>query len=302
MPTSQDWTSKTYMDVIATRDPRVEMGPVTMDFVSGLPKTWQNQDTIWVIVDRLTKTAHFILVNTTYTTNKLAELYVQNIVKFHRVPQSIVSDRDSCFTSKFWKGLQTALGIRLKFSTVYHPQTDGQSERTIQNLEDMLRACALDFRRTWEISLSLTEIVYNNNYHATIEMSSYEALYERKFSSTVHWDEAGERKYLSPELVEHATEAIKNIWQRMKTDQSQHKSYADKRRNPLEFEVGDKVFLKTSPVRGIVRFHNNGKLSPRYIGPSKFSTKLEKWLTNWRYSLQWLQYMTCSMCPWWERI
>ena len=119
-----------------------------MDFVTGLPKTRQNHDFVWVIVDRLTKVAHFIPVNTTYTMDKLVELYVQNIVRLHRVPRSIVSDRDSRFSSKFWKSLQTALGTRLKFSTAYYPQSDRQSEQTIQILEDILRECALDFHGT----------------------------------------------------------------------------------------------------------------------------------------------------------
>ena len=117
-----------------------------MDFVSGLPKSPTNHDSIWVIVDRLTKTAHFIPILMTYSMDRLAELYVQHIVRLHGVPKSIVSDRDTRFTSKFWKSLQNALGTRLKFSSAFHPQTDGQSERTIQILEDMLRACAIDFQ------------------------------------------------------------------------------------------------------------------------------------------------------------
>ena len=109
-----------------------------MDFVSGLPRSPMNHDSIWVIVDRLTKTAHFIPIVMTYSMDRLAELYVQHIVRLHGVPKSIVSDRDTRFTSKFWKSLQNALGTRLKFSSAFHPQTNGQSERTIQILEDML--------------------------------------------------------------------------------------------------------------------------------------------------------------------
>ena len=118
--------------------PEWKWDQVTMDFVSGLPRTKNNHDSIWVIVDRLTKSAHFIPVLTTYSMDRLAELYTQNIVRLHGVPSSIISDRDSRFTSKFWKSLQEALGTRLKFSSAFHPQTDGQSERTIQILEDML--------------------------------------------------------------------------------------------------------------------------------------------------------------------
>ena len=118
---------------------------ITMDFVSGLPRSPMNHDSIWVIVDRLTKTAHFIPILMTYSMDRLAELYIQHIVRLHGVPKSIVSDRDTRFTSKFWKSLQNALGTRLRFSSAFHPQTDGQSEITIQILEDMLRACTIDF-------------------------------------------------------------------------------------------------------------------------------------------------------------
>ena len=247
-----------------------------MDFFSGLPRTRQGHDSIWVIVDRLTKSAHFIPVCTAHTMDKLAKLYIQNIVRLHGVPCSIVSDRDSRFTSRFWKSLQLALGTRFKFSTAYHPQTDGQSERTIQILEDMLRACALDFPGSWEGFLPLVEFAYNNSYQATIEMAPYEALYGRKCRSPVHWDEAGEKKYLGPELVEQASEAIWKIRQRMKTAQSRQKSYADKRRRPLEFEAGDKVFLKTSLVKGVMRFSQKGKLSPRYVGPFEILERVGK--------------------------
>ncbi|KAL5560581.1 hypothetical protein UlMin_036792 [Ulmus minor] len=119
---------------------------ISMDFVVGLPKTTNGHDSIWVIVDRLTKSAHFIPIRVTYSLEQLAELYVKEIVRLHGVPKSIISDRDARFTSRFWKGVQQSMGTKLKFSTAFHPQTDGQSERTIQTLEDMLRACVLEFK------------------------------------------------------------------------------------------------------------------------------------------------------------
>ena len=119
---------------------------VTMDFVSGLPLTPTKKDSVWVVVDRLTKSAHFIPIRTNYSLQKLVRLYVAEIVRLHGVPVSIISDRDPRFTSRFWKKLQEALGTRLDFSTAFHPQTDGQSERVIQILEDMLRGCIIDFR------------------------------------------------------------------------------------------------------------------------------------------------------------
>ena len=192
-----------------------------MDFVSGLPKTVRGHDSIWVIIDRLTKSAHFLPVRVTYTLDKLAEIYVREIVRLHGVPKSIISDRDSRFTSKFWKSLQSALGTRPNFSTAFHPQTDGQSERTIQTLEDMLRAYTLDFQGAWDKYLPLAEFSYNNSYHASIGIAPYEALYGRKCRSPIHWHEAGERKYLGPELVEQANEVIEKIQHHMKTSQSQ---------------------------------------------------------------------------------
>ena len=151
--------------------PEWKWDQITMDFVSSLPKTTTGHDSIWVIVDRLTKSAHFLPVKTTHTVDKLAELYIKEIVRLHGVPLSIVSDRDTRFTSKFWTSLQQNMGTKLKFSTAFHPQTDGQSERTIQILEDMLRACVLDFQGSWSRYLPLAEFSYNNSYQATIGMA-----------------------------------------------------------------------------------------------------------------------------------
>ena len=135
-----------------------------MDFVVGLPRTPEGYDSIWVIVDRLTKSAHFLPVKTTYTLERYATLYIREIVRLHGAPVSIVSDRDPRFTAKFWPSLQQAMGTTLKFSTAFHPQTDGQSERTIQTLEDMLRACVIDFKGSWSDYLALIEFAYNNSY------------------------------------------------------------------------------------------------------------------------------------------
>ena len=116
-----------------------------MDYVMGLPRTQSGHDAIWVIVDRLTKSTHFLAIHSTYSLEKLADLYIEEIIRLHGVPVSIVSDRDPRFTSRFWPKLQEAMGTTLKFSIAFHPQTDGQSERTIQTLEDMLRACVIEF-------------------------------------------------------------------------------------------------------------------------------------------------------------
>jgi hypothetical protein len=151
-----------------------------MDFIVGLPRTQPGYDSIWVIVDRLTKVTHFILVKTTYSSAKLVELYMSRIVCLHGVPKKIVSDRGSQFTSKFWEKLHESMDTKLNFSSAYHQQIDGQTERTKQILEDMLRACALKYGKSWDKSLSYTEFSYNNSYQASIEMAPFEALYGRQ--------------------------------------------------------------------------------------------------------------------------
>ncbi|KAL0551642.1 hypothetical protein IC582_010731 [Cucumis melo] len=240
---------------------------VSMDFITGLPRTLRGFTVIWVVVDRLTKSAHFVPGKSTYTASKWAQLYMSEIVRLHGVPVSIVSDRDARFTSKFWKGLQTAMGTRLDFSTAFHPQTDGQTERLNQVLEDMLRACALEFPGSWDSHLHLMEFAYNNSYQATIGMAPFEALYGKCCRSPVCWGEVGEQRLMGPELVQSTNEAIQNIKSRMHTAQSRQKSYADVRRKDLEFEIGDKVFLKVAPMKGVLRFERRGKLSPRFVGP-----------------------------------
>nr|GFC45447.1 reverse transcriptase domain-containing protein [Tanacetum cinerariifolium] len=193
---------------------------------------------------------------------KLAELYLKEIVCKHGVPVSVVSDRDILFTSRFWVSLQKALGTQLDLSTTYHPETDGQSERTIQTLEDMHRACVIDFGSSWDKHLPLVEFSYNNSYHASIKAASFEALYGRKCRSPICWNEVGESHLTGLKLVRETTEKIVQIKNRLLTARSRQKSYADLKRRLTEFEVGDKVMLKVSPWRGVIRFGKHGKLSP----------------------------------------
>ena len=134
------------------------------------------------------------------------------------------------------------MGTKLNFSTACHPQIDGQSERTIQTLEDMLRACALDFKGSWNDYLILVEFAYKNSYHSSIKMAPYQALYGRKCRSPVCWDEVGERRILGPEIVQRTSEKIDVIGERLRATQSRQKSYADPRRREVEFEIGD-MFL-----------------------------------------------------------
>ncbi|GJR03844.1 putative reverse transcriptase domain-containing protein [Tanacetum coccineum] len=194
--------------------PQWKWDNITMDFVTKLPKTQRGNYTIWVIVGRLTKSAIISPMRETYSMEKLARI-----------------------------SLQKALGTSLDMSTAYHPQTNGQSDRTIQNLEDMLRAYVIDFGNGWVKHFPLVEFSYNNSYHASIK-------------------------------VQGTTEKIVQIKQRIQAARDHQKSYADVRRKPLEFQVGDRVMLKVSPWKGVVRFGKRGKLNPRYIGPFKVLAKV----------------------------
>ena len=238
-----------------------------MDFVSGFPLTQQKHDYVWVIVDRLTKSAHFIPVRIDYSMDRLAELYVDEIVRLHGVPLFIVSDRDPRFTSRFWKELQSALGTKLNFSTAFHPQTDGQSERLIQVLEDMLRGCVMEFSGSWDRYIPLMEFAYNNSFQSSIGMTPYEALYGRKCRTPMCWTDLNEHKLIGPDIVKDTEEKVQVIRQRLKAASDRQKSYANLKRRDIEYNVGDKVFLKVSPWRKILRFGQKGKLSPRFIGP-----------------------------------
>ncbi|GKB23761.1 transposon ty3-G gag-pol polyprotein [Tanacetum coccineum] len=222
-----------------------KMDVISMDFVTGLPTTQKRHDAIWVVVDRLTKSAHFLPIRKNYGISKLAEIFRQEIVRLHGTPTSIVSDRDPKFTSRFWKGLQKAWGTRLKFSTAFHPQTDG----------------------SWDEYLCLVEFAYNNSWHASIKAAPFELLYGRKCRAPICWDEVGERLIEGPELIEITNEKVAVAKEKLKEARSRQKSYADKHRRDLEFQVGDRVFLKVSPFRGVKRFGIKGKLSPRFIGP-----------------------------------
>ena len=172
-----------------------------MDFVSGFPLTQKKHDSIWVIVDRKTKSAHFLLVRLDYSMDWFAELYVNEIVRLHGIPISIVFDRDPQFTSRFWKEMQSALGTSLNFNTTFHPQTDGRSERVIQVLEDMLRSCALDFSRSWDKYILLMEFAYNNSYQSSICMTPYEALYGRRCRTPVCWTKLNDHKVIGLDIV-----------------------------------------------------------------------------------------------------
>ncbi|GKB88986.1 putative reverse transcriptase domain-containing protein [Tanacetum coccineum] len=203
---------------------------IIVDFITKLPKTSNGHDTLWVIVDRLTKSAHFIPTRETDSMETLTRLYIKEIVSRHGVPISIISDCDSHFTSNFWKLLQSALGTQLDMSTAYHPETDGQA--------------------------------------------SFEALYGQKCKSLVCWAEVGDVQLTGPEIIHETTEKIVQIRHRLQAARDRQRSYANVRRKPLKFQVGDRVMLKVSPRKGVIRFGKRGKLNLRYIGPFKILERI----------------------------
>ncbi|GJS98421.1 reverse transcriptase domain-containing protein [Tanacetum coccineum] len=184
----------------ATQDPHTSM----LTHFTKLPKTSSGYDTIWVIVDRLTKSAHFLPMKETDTMERLTRLYLKEVV-------SIISDRDNRFTSHFWQSLQKALGTRLDMSTAFHPQTDGQSERNIQTIEDTPRACVIHFDNSGDRHLPLVEFSYNNRYHTNIKVAPFEALYGRKCRSHVCYTEVGDSQLTSLEIIHETTKKIVQI-------------------------------------------------------------------------------------------
>jgi len=225
-------------------------------------------------VDRLTKIAHFLAMNLRMSMAKLAQLYIKEIVRLHGVSSSIVSNRDPWFTSRFWQTLESALGSKLTMSSAYHPQTDGQFERTIQSLEDLLRMCMLDHLGAWDEVLPLIEFTYNNSFHASIGMAPYKALYGRKCRTPLCWYQDGEAVLVGPELLEQTTENVRMVRDRMQASQSRQKAYTDRRRRSLEFAIRDHVFLRVTQTISVGRSLSSRKLSPKFLDPYQISKRI----------------------------
>jgi hypothetical protein len=192
---------------------------------------------------------------------------MDHIVHLHGIPKTIISDRGTQFVARFWEQLHECLGTKLIRSSSYHPQTDGQTERINQILEDMLQASILHFDKSWDKCLSLAEFSYNNSYQASLKMAPFDALYGRRCSTPLNWSEAGERTLFGLDFVKDAKERVQVIKENLKMAQMRQKGYHDKGTTPRHFEVGDYMYLKVSPTKGVQRFSVKGKLALRYIGP-----------------------------------
>ncbi|KAL4309920.1 hypothetical protein GQ457_01G022410 [Hibiscus cannabinus] len=213
-----------------------------MDFVSGLPLTPKKNDAISVIIDRFTKSTHFLHIRMDFDYKRLDDFYIKEVIRLHGVPKSIISDHDPRFASRFGKSLQNALGTQVKLSSAFHPQTDGQFEQVIQILEHMLRSYVIEFAGSREKSIPLVEFAYNNTYQASIRMEPYEALHGKKCRTPLCWLKLGENKSLGPEVLREAKER--------------------------------QAFLKVSSRKKVFRFGRKGKLSPRFIGPFQITEKV----------------------------
>jgi transposase InsO family protein len=220
-----------------------------------------------VVMDKLTKAAHFIPLKTTHKATNVADIYMKEVARLHGIPKAIVSDRDPKFTSKFLKGLFKGFGTNLNFSTTYHPESNGQTKRVNQVIKDMLRIYVMDKPSKWEEYLHLVEFSYNNGYQASLKMSLFEALYGRKCNTPISWDNPADRVVIGPELLKEMEEQILKIKQNLKAAQDRQKSYADKNRTHREFKVGDHVFLKVKANRSSLKLGNYSKLVARYCGP-----------------------------------
>nr|GEZ81425.1 putative reverse transcriptase domain-containing protein [Tanacetum cinerariifolium] len=205
--------------------------------------------------------AHFLPIRENDPLDKLARLRLNRIVARHEIPVSIICDRDGRFTSNFWRSFRKALGTDISMSTAYHPETDGQSERAIKTLKDMMRACVIDFGKGWVKHLPLCEFSYNNSYHTSKKAAPYKALYGRKCRSPVCWAEVGEAQLTGPELIQETMKKIVLIKQRIQAVQDRQKSYVDLKRKLLEFEVWDRVMLKAGTSQELSIVHHTFHVS-----------------------------------------
>jgi len=196
--------------------PEWKWGSISMDFVVGLPRSQGGHDSIWVVVDRLTKVAHFVPCGSKIRAEQLADLYVKHILRLHGAPTNVISDRGAIFMSRFWQSLHESIGTKLDYSTAYNPQTDGQTERVNQILEDMLRASILKYGTDWEKCLPYAEFSYNNSYQASIKMSPFEALYGQKCRTPLMWDHPVERAIFGPAKIKEAEEGVAQVKENLK--------------------------------------------------------------------------------------
>ncbi|CAM8908644.1 unnamed protein product [Rhodiola kirilowii] len=240
---------------------------ISMDFIEGLPPSFKKH-CILVVIDRLSKNAHFIALSHPYTAIEVAQTYMDNVFKLHGMPQSIVSDRDLIFLSEVWKELFRVHGVDLKFSTAYHPQTDGQTEVTNKTLETYLRCMTSEAPQTWSKWLPLAEWWYNTTFHTAIQSTPYEIVYGQPPPVHLPYLPGESSAVLVDRSLRKREELIAMLKFHLLRAQNRMKQYADSHRSVREFQVGDFVYLKLQPYRQhSLKSRVPHKLSPRFYGP-----------------------------------
>ncbi|MCO5609163.1 hypothetical protein L7F22_063386 [Adiantum nelumboides] len=240
---------------------------ISMDFVTGLPKTTGNYDSIFVIVDKLTKVAHLIRVKQTATAADIAQVFLKEIVRLHGIPARIISDRDAKFTSKFWQAMFQSLGTQLNLSTAYHLETDRQTKRVNQVIEDMLRAYCNQQPQKWIKFLHLVEFAYNSSHHRSLGMSPFKALYGQECLLPLRLADPTLHVPAAKSTLEMMDQQLLIIRDNLKQVSDRQKSYADLHHSARSFSKDEWVFLRVKPKRSSLKLGKFRKLAFRYCGP-----------------------------------
>lgn len=247
--------------------PEMKWECISMDFVTGLPKVSGGFDSIFVVVDKLTRVAHLIPIRTTATAADIAQIFIKEIVRLHGIPARIISDRDAKFTSKFWVAMFQSLGTLLNLSSAYHPETDGQTERVNQVIEDMLRSYCSQQPRLWIKFLPLVEFAYNSSFHRSLQMSPFKALYGQDCLTPLRFADPSLPVPAAKHTLEEMDQQLRLIRENLKRASDRQASYANLHRSLRSFKPGDKVFLRVKPKRSSLTLGKCKKLAYRYCGP-----------------------------------
>jgi hypothetical protein len=227
-----------------------------------------------VVIDKLSKSAHFIPVKSTFKDTNITEIFIKEIFRPHGIPKVVISDRDVKFTSAFWKVLFARQNTNLNFNTSYHPQTDGQIERTNKIIEDMLYMYVRTKPSKWKDYPHLVEFTFNNGYQTLLKLSPIEVLYIRKFATPISWDNPVEKIMVGLEMLQEMDNMVRKVQPKLKEVHNKQKIYADQKRRHLEFQVGDHVYLKVKAQKSSLKLGNCVKFAPSFCGPFEILARI----------------------------
>jgi hypothetical protein len=247
--------------------PKWKWETISMDFITGLPKLTKKNDAIMVVLEKLSKSTHFILVKSTCKAIDIANIFMEEIFRLHGMPKEIVSDQDTKFTSNFWKSLMVGFETKLLFNTSHHPQTDGKTKRVNQIVEHMLRMHVMHQLKKWEDYLPLVEFAYNNGYQEPLNMIPFEVLYGRQCKIPIKSNNPVDRITIELDMLKEMEQQVVQIRQNLNISQDRQKSYIDRKRTPREFKTRDHVYLRVRPKKSSLRMGACAKLEPHYCGP-----------------------------------